>query len=86
MGLAQLQHWGRAQLLHDRVRISTNPADLVLPDVNVVHVRRCSPVHPKHIRRQAEELGVGFRARPCDVLTLDATTALHSRPPGVGGE
>ncbi|GLC36319.1 hypothetical protein PLESTB_000774400 [Pleodorina starrii] len=64
MGLAQLQHWARAQYMHDRVRVSTaRPADLLLPDVNIVHLKRCSPVHPKHLRRQAEELGVGFRSR-----------------------
>eukprot|EP00198_Chlamydomonas_reinhardtii_P004876 XP_001694212.1 predicted protein [Chlamydomonas reinhardtii] len=64
MGLAQLQSWGRAQLLHDRVRLSTSsPADLLRPDVNAVHVRRCSPVHPRRLRQEAERLGVGFRSK-----------------------
>ncbi|KAG2426725.1 hypothetical protein HYH02_014765 [Chlamydomonas schloesseri] len=64
MGLAQLQSWGRAQLLHDRVRLSSSsPADLRRPDVNVVHVRRCSPVHPRRLRQEAERLGEGFRSK-----------------------
>ncbi|KAG2422989.1 hypothetical protein HXX76_015660 [Chlamydomonas incerta] len=64
MGLAQLQSWGRAQLLHDRVRLSTSsPADLRRPDVNAVHVRRCSPVHPRRLRQEAERLGLGFRSK-----------------------
>ncbi|EFJ44539.1 hypothetical protein VOLCADRAFT_95268 [Volvox carteri f. nagariensis] len=50
--------------MHDRVRMSSGrPADLLLPDINIVHIKRCSPVHPKHLCRQAEELGVGFKSR-----------------------
>ncbi len=53
-----------AQLLHDRVRVSPGPpVELLRPDVNVVHVRRCCPVHPRHVSRQAQELGPGFRAQ-----------------------
>ncbi|GLI65406.1 hypothetical protein VaNZ11_008963 [Volvox africanus] len=64
MGFEQLHNWARAQYMHDRVRVSTSsPADLLRPDVNIVHLPRCSPVHPKHLLRQAEELGIGFKAR-----------------------
>ncbi|KAG2489157.1 hypothetical protein HYH03_012383 [Edaphochlamys debaryana] len=64
MGLAQLQHWARAQLLHDRVRVSPGPpSDLLRPDVNAVLQRRCSPVHPRRLRQAAEELGEGWGRR-----------------------
>ncbi|GFR51575.1 hypothetical protein Agub_g13908, partial [Astrephomene gubernaculifera] len=64
MGLSQLQHWARAQVLHDRVRVSTaQPTDLLRPDVNIVHLRRQLPVKPGQFQRQASELGLGFKAR-----------------------
>lgn len=42
--------------------------------MNVVHVRRCSPVHPKHLKRQAEALGLGFGVQAV-ALTRDARPA-----------
>lgn len=53
------------------MRLSTSsPADLLRPDVNAVHVRRCSPVHPRRLRQEAERLGVGFRSKVCGAATV----------------